>query len=70
MNLKGSHLIEELRGNSGLDEDFFDTQMNDLFSKYSVNPDNLELDQLRDILADYLQALILEEEAQQAAKYA
>lgn len=70
MNLKGSNLIEELRDNSGLDQDFFDGKMNDLFTKYSVNPDTLELDQLREILADYLQALILEEENQQAAKYA
>ncbi|MBL7557778.1 MAG: hypothetical protein JNM24_18255 [Bdellovibrionaceae bacterium] len=70
MGLKGTNLITELRNNSGLDQDFFDSQMGTLIQSYSLNPDTLEIDQLREALADYLQALILEEEAQAEAKYA
>lgn len=70
MGLKGTNLITELRDNSGLDQDFFDSQMGTLIQTYSLNPDTLEIDQLREALADYLQALILEEEAQAEAKYA
>lgn len=70
MSLKGTTLIAELRDNSGLDQNFFDTQMGSLIQSYSLNPETLELDQLRDALADYLQALILEEEAQAETKYA
>jgi hypothetical protein len=70
MGLKGTTLISELRETSGLDEGFFDSQMGALIQNYSLNPETLELDQLREVLADYLQALILEEEAQAEAKYA
>lgn len=70
MSLKGTTLIAELRDNSGLDQNFFDTQMGSLIQSYSLNPETLELDQLRDALADYLQALILEEEPQAETKYA
>ncbi len=70
MGLKGTTLISELRETSGLDEGFFDSQMGTLIQNYSLNPETLELDQLREVLADYLQALILEEEAQAEAKYA
>lgn len=70
MSLKGTNLITELRDNSGLDQDFFDSQMGTLIQSYSLNPETLEIDQLREVLADYLQALILEEEAQAEAKYA
>ena len=62
MTLNGQTLIMELNENSGLDSDFFDQQMNELLTSYSVNPETLELDQLREILADYLQQLILVEE--------
>ena len=70
MGLKGTTLISELRETSGLDEGFFDSQMGNLIQNYSLNPETLELDQLREVLADYLQALILEEEAHAQAKYA
>ncbi len=70
MGLKGTTLISELRETSGLDEGFFDSQMATLIQNYSLNPETLELDQLREVLADYLQTLILEEEAQAEAKYA
>jgi len=70
MSLKGTNLITELRDNAGLDQDFFDSQMGTLIQTYSLNPDTLEIDQLREVLADYLQALILEEEAQAEARYA
>ncbi len=70
MSLKGTTLIAELRETAGLDEGFFDSQMGTLIQNYSLNPETLELDQLREVLADYLQALILEEEAQAEAKYA
>lgn len=62
MSLQGTNLIAELRSTSGLDQDFFDQQMAQILQKYSVSPENLEIDQLREILADYLQALILTEE--------
>ena len=62
MSLKGTNLLTELRENSGLDQDFFDTQMGNLIQAYDLNSDTLELDQLRNALADYLQTLILEEE--------
>lgn len=62
MSLQGTQLISELRDNSGLDKDFFDHQMTQILQKYSLNPDTLEVDQLREVLADYLQALILAEE--------
>lgn len=70
MSLKGTNLISELRETSGLDQDFFDSQMGSLIQTYSLNPESLELDQLREVLADYLQALILEDESRQEAKYA
>lgn len=70
MSLKGTNLIAELRETSGLDEGFFDGQMGQLMQSYSLNPETLDLDQLRTVLADYLQTLILEEEAQAEAKYA
>lgn len=70
MSLKGTNLITELRDNSGLNQDFFDSQMGTLIQSYSLNPDTLDIEQLREVLADYLQALILEEEAQAEAKYA
>lgn len=61
MSLKGTNLLSELRENSGLDQDFFDTEMTELMRTYSLNPDTLDLDQLRAVLSDYLQTLILEE---------
>jgi Flp pilus assembly CpaE family ATPase len=70
MGLKGTTLIAELRETVGLDESFFDSQMSTLIQNYSLNPETLELDQLREVLADFLQSLILEEEAQSDAKYA
>ncbi len=70
MSLQGTSLIAELRDTSGLDQDFFEQQMTQILQKYSVSPENLEIDQLREILADYLQALILEDEAQYSPKYA
>jgi hypothetical protein len=62
MSLHGTDLILELRENSGLDQDFFDGQMEQLMKTYSLNPETLGLEQLREVLSDYLQALILEEE--------
>lgn len=62
MILQRNNLIVELRENSGLDEDFFDHQMSQILSAYAMNPETLEIDQLREVLADYLQGLILAEE--------
>lgn len=59
---QGSNLVSELRENSGLDQTFFDSKMNELCSRYSLNPDSLELEQFRLVLADYLQSLILQED--------
>ena len=63
MSLQGISLITELQENSGLDKDFFNHQINHLLGKYSVDPNHLNIDQLRDVLSDYLQALILTEES-------
>lgn len=62
MSLQGASLITELRQQSGLDHDFFDQHMQQILGAYRVNQDSLDLDLLRDILADYLQGLILAEE--------
>ncbi len=69
MSLQGTNLIDELKECSGLDGDFFDHQMSRILNRYSVNPENLDLDQLREVLADYLQALILEDESKHSEKY-
>lgn len=63
MSLQGIQLITELQENSGLDKDFFNYEMNQILEKYSVDPDHLDIDRLRDVLSDYLQALILTEES-------
>ena len=68
MSLLGANLIDELKECSGLDSEFFDHQMSQILKKYSIDPENLALDQLRDVLSDYLQALILEDEVQKVEK--
>lgn len=70
MSLKGTSLITELKESAGLDHNLFDGQMDKLIKSYSLNPETLEIDQLRTALADYLQTLILEDEACAEAKYA
>ncbi len=69
MSLQGANLIDELKEYAGLDGDLFDYQMSRILNRYSVNPENLDLDQLREVLADYLQGLILEDEYMQPEKY-
>lgn len=62
MELKGKGLISTLQSNSNIESSNFNYHFNEIIESYNINPNELTLDQLREVLSDYLQNMILEME--------
>ncbi len=60
MDLKGQELISELSLHSGIESKNFDYHFSEILENYHLDPKELTLDDLREILSNYLQDLILE----------
>ena len=60
MELKGQKLISELQSNSNIESSNFNYHFNEILEGYHINPNELTLDQLREVLSDYLQSFILD----------
>lgn len=60
MELKGQQLISALQSNSNIESSNFNYHFNEILEGYQLNPNELTLDQLREVLSDYLQSFILE----------
>lgn len=60
MDLQGQDLIVELQNHSEIEKSNFNYHFSEILENYNVNPDDITLDQLRDVLANYIQDLILE----------
>ncbi len=58
--MKGEELIRTLISNTGLPESDVSTELDQLISRSGHSPDQITLDQMREILAEYLQDLILD----------
>ena len=53
-------LASTLMEHMDLPQEYAQKQYNDLRAQYGANPESRTLDQLRDILADHLQTVLLE----------
>lgn len=60
MELKGKNLISTLQSNSNIESSNFNYHFNEIIEGYNINPNELTLDQLREVLSDYLQNMILD----------
>ncbi|MEK6774799.1 MAG: hypothetical protein AABY64_12725 [Bdellovibrionota bacterium] len=56
----GKNLAQDLSLNSGLDEDLFNTEFDKLLEKYGKSAQQITLPELREILAQELQDVLLE----------
>lgn len=62
MELKGKNLISTLQTNSNIESSNFNYHFNEIIEGYNINPNEITLDQLREVLSDYIQNMILEME--------
>ncbi len=62
MELKGKSLISTLQSNSNIESSNFNYHFNEIIESYNINPNELTLDQLREVLSDYLQNMIMDME--------
>lgn len=60
MDLAGEKLLLELQNHSQIERGNFIYHFQQILQEYEVSGSELTLDQLREILSDYLQNLILE----------
>lgn len=60
MELKGKALISTLQSSSNLESSNFNYHFNEIIEGYNINPNDLTLDQLREVLSDYIQNMILD----------
>lgn len=58
--MEGTELIKFLAENSGLPKDWIETQMESMIDSKGINPAEITLDDIRVILAECLQEIILE----------
>ena len=56
----GTKLINFVVENTGLPAEPVHRELNGLLEKHGVNPDSMTLEDLREVLADYLQDVFLE----------
>lgn len=55
-----SSLAKKLSIHSGLDDAFFNSEFSDLLTKYGKNKESITLSELREILAQEMQSLLLD----------
>lgn len=65
--MEGSELIKFLSENSGLPTDWVQGQMTSLIDSKGIDPSQITLEDIRVILADCLQEIILEHSKSQSA---
>lgn len=58
--MKGQKLIQEVCSHTDVPEDLLTTELKSLIEKRDFNEEHLTLDQLREVLAEYLQDILLE----------
>ncbi len=58
--MTGSQLIETIVHSTDLPEEPLDRELKSLIKKAGMTPESLTLDQLRSVLADYLQEVLLD----------
>lgn len=58
--MRGKELLQAVVTNAGLPEEPLTRELQSLLSKATVSDENCSLDDLREILANYLQDVILE----------
>lgn len=58
--MSGHELINTVVAATGLPEDFARNELYSLLAQKNLSPESLSLEELREVLADLLQSLILE----------
>ena len=58
--MAGKELLEELTKNTGLPEEPVLKELNDILARAGLTPESLDIDSLRDVLAEYLQEILIE----------
>lgn len=58
--MKGQSLIQEVCSSTDLPNDLLNSELKSLIQRKNLCEDHLTLDQLRELLADYLQDVLLE----------
>lgn len=61
---RGKELIEQVASATGLPQDLVTSELNANIKNQGLNPDNISLDQLRLVLAEYLQDVLLSAKAE------
>jgi hypothetical protein len=62
--MAGKDLLKELSSATGLPQEPVMKELTDLVTKANVSPEEIDIDTLREILAEYLQQVILESKEQ------
>ncbi len=63
IELFGTELIDTFLAATGLPEDRVRNELFDLIQEHNINPENLTLQQLRELMVEYLQKEILKAKA-------
>lgn len=66
----GNKLAKAVVAATGLPQDPVEREFNSLLEKHGKNPESLTLDELREVMADYLQTVFLEMPVENSAESA
>lgn len=66
----GNNLAKTVIVATGLPQDPVEREFNSLLEKHGKNPDSLTLEELREVMADYLQTVFLEMQVENGAESA
>lgn len=68
--LVGKNLIDTVVSATGLPEDPIQRELNSLLAQFGKDPEHVTLEDLREIMADYLQTVLLEAKEELSAECA
>lgn len=66
----GNTLAKAVVAATGLPQDPVEREFNNLLEKHGKNPESLTLEELREVMADYLQTVFLEMQVESSAESA